>query len=345
MAINKEIIVERINKVEPIINRGVKIGAHFLNVSLRNSKAPNDLAQFNFKNEYEHLPTKEGTLEGLDLSSSELRLIVAIYELLQEKSKTHLIDGEKPQKYIYGNLPPVERRYNGNPFVKAPLLLLSVSDLTKSYTGKNRISGKETKNVSEILEHLENKKFKTTYRRKNTIEKLKGKKSAGEEMETIKFHDRLLTVKAEATPQQIENLETDIKQTRGAKIILELSPLLVDQLDKIFVNVPTNKAKIEAAGGAAKLTLAMEKLISLTSRMKTNSENNSWPKQIPYFENTLMDALGFSELAQKRKKGKVREKILEAIEVVKKLNIVEKVEIQKTDKRNYKYLFFIKNDK
>ena len=59
MAINKEIIVDRIEKVEPLVNRGVKIGAHFLNVSLRNSKAPNDLALFNFKNEYEHLPTKE----------------------------------------------------------------------------------------------------------------------------------------------------------------------------------------------------------------------------------------------------------------------------------------------
>lgn len=273
-------------------------------------------------------------IEGVDLTTSEHKIVISLGKLLEAKSQT---DNPEDPTYYTGNAGGVEVKTGSKEapgeITIAPRIYCSLYELAKEYKGGDNPSGRDIDNVERILDTLREKKFQFNYK-----QIIKGKK--GTEIRTVKGARHLLYVDI-ATKE----VKTDSKTQETRFKIITLNPIYRDQIAGKFVLYPGDYIKrVEDAWGNRNPSPIVFNLANYLNHIRSaNSKNkNDTIEHRIYFSN-LYRKLDPKTLDQ-GKRGRVEGYTEKAIEVCKNIKLLKEVE-ETTGKTGEKmYVFQIYAD-
>lgn len=274
---------------------------------------------------------------GIRLTSAEDKLINAIYKLLHDKSETRDINSES---FYNGNVPGQLVPYGGQ---EAPSAYLKIkpTELYKEYLGEEDYSGKDIDNIKNVLHGLSKKQFLIIYDRKRKIKIQNGKKTETrtDRIEVFQSLIRIVNYIEDLTDAEVKNLDrgkgSDIREQKG-ELVIALHPLLTDQISSKYVEYPAdiNRRTMIAAGGHRHITESINALrdymIRELSNKRLKPEINA--DRLPYI-------LKLEKYVESHRKKLIKERIEGAIETVKRLGLIQDVEMQVGAQGQAKYVF------
>lgn len=311
-----------------------KTGKHLVDNILRSSydssKGVNQLALFETLGDH----TKERILssgtsiemvnkkgEGIKLSKGEYKLLLCLGKLLEDKSQTK--DKNEEDYYSGDKYLPSDsiRKITTNKgeeiALKTPKMSFTFYEIAKEFSLEDNPGGENIKEVARILGTIADdpdKKALIRYTRKEKLDKGK---------------EREVKIETYAPLIQIHNIE--IKDTlngveidQAKEILVNLHPVFIDQIDKLFVELPIPKEIMKAYGGANVSEVA-QKLIFELSRALSNKRN------LPKDENkNIIYPIGVKKLYWKiaesymkgNRKNLVEKYFHKAVETAKALGIL-----------------------
>jgi hypothetical protein len=163
-------------------------------------------------------------VEGIRLTPSETKVIDSLCKLLHQKSQ---ILEPKNRDYYTGNLSPEMVDYMAE-ITPAPKLGFTLYELTKEYKGEETISGKDVKNVKQVLTELNNKKFCIRY-----TETTKGKGGEWIKKEYEKFRP-IINLDLATLSYGVGNIE----HYKKTETVIVLHPIFRRQIDSKFIFYP-----------------------------------------------------------------------------------------------------------
>ena len=192
---------------------------------------------------------EEKRCEGIRLTPSEDRLLLAIMSLVKNKSENKNTSSPNFYKGNSSN----EIVAHGEERVKVAAIRAIPAELYRAYLGKPNYSGKEIADIKKILEGLADKKFVMVYDRTRSVQN--GKKTETRIDRIEKYQPLLVITKAtwNMTTNEAARLNRGDEKVREAKgeLIIQLHPILTDQIEYKYVEYPQdiNRRTIIAAGG------------------------------------------------------------------------------------------------
>lgn len=350
---NKASIVEILESEKNL--QKVRVAGHFVDNKLKYSTPEKNTDQLDMFQITER-PRNDVHMEqvdyavsapGIHLSPPENKLISALIKLLNDKSETYDVESKK---YFKGNyFPPTPskvRNYGGTgEDVQTPVIRVKPSELYKAYLDDKNYSGAEIQTVKNLIESLAKKNHMIFYERKRKIVNNKGQKET--RTDVIKDFQplfRVLFYTPDLTDEELANYKKNSRENvsfeQKGEYILALNPILVDQIDQKYVEYPRDieKQTSEAAGGPRKVT---EADIALRDWILRELSNNRTVFQVN--EDKLAYMLKLHAYIQHRRKKMIQKKIDHAIEVCKKLGILDKVEAETGSKGQMKFIFYLSN--
>jgi len=211
--------------------------------------------------------SREIEVYGLDLSVSEDKALHAIQVLLAKTEFKGNIPGDKVESLEY--------HYSG----LLPRLSMTYSDYFEAYGLQGQYNGRQ---YQEALQSLKSMAETRAISYKKTIRDPKGKKP--DKYDIIRVHKPLVSfiegfkdLEQDEAAQVLEGL--DLPQKRQTKLVIELSPLLVDQIDTFYLLKPealhTEIKQLKAGGKAPRaVSLFIEWLLTKNSREVKISDYN-----------------------------------------------------------------------
>jgi hypothetical protein len=163
-------------------------------------------------------------VEGIRLTPSETKIIDSLCKLLHQNSQTL---EPKNEDYYTGNLSPEMVDYMAE-ITPAPKLGFTLYELTKEYKGGETISGKDVKNVKQVLTELNNKKFCIRY-----TETTKGKGGEWIKKEYEKFRP-IINLDLATLSYGVGNME----HYKKTETVIVLHPIFRRQIDSKFIFYP-----------------------------------------------------------------------------------------------------------
>ena len=277
---------------------------------------------------------------GICLTPSEDKLINAIYKLLHDKSETRDTHSEN---FYGGNVPGQVVSYGGH---EAPSAYLKIkpSELYKEYLSKEDYSGKEIDNVKSVLQCLAKKQFLIIYDRQRKIQNGKKIETRTDRIEAFQSLIQIVTYIEDLTDIEIKKLDEgsgeDIREQKG-ELVIALNPLLTDQINSKYVEYPPdiNRRTIIAAGGHRHVTESINALRDYMIRELSNKRHKPEinADKLPYL-------LKLGTYVEQYRKKLIKERIEGAINTVKRLGIIQTVEMQIGAEGQEKYVFTLNPD-
>lgn len=265
-------------------------------------------------------------VEGIRLTSSETKIIDCLSKLLHSSSQN--ID-PKNSDYYSGNKGVELIPWQGEK-TPAPRMAFTLYELTKEYKGGEDIGGKDLKNVTNTLVSLSKKQFLLKY--KETTFNKDGSR-VEKEIETFEKIVNLPTLKE--TKFNKEGIEISKKE----ETLIILHPIFRRQIDTKFILYPDDitKRTIDAYGSHN----LSEGVVRLRDWLMKERSYKHYATEI-YMHN-LLDLVAENYMRNSRK-SRAKEILNKAIESMKVLGLLEKVDISKGSTGEDKVTFFINED-
>lgn len=244
--------------------------------------------------------------EGVELTAAQHKLIDCICKILAEKSSTKSFEGNRKT----------------NPGGAA--VGVTFYEIAKEYYG-NTPSGKNMKDIQAILNKLDTTRFLLVYT-------MKDKKPGGVEIER-KIEEYVSLIRLQLATETVRKSGTI--QSKKSEIIIHLHPIFRAQIEKKFVLQPVDVwHRIEAATGSRKVPETVYRLKEYLAR--EYSAKRGKPSEIGQEKLFLM--LHENLVNQGRgKRGK--EYFLQAVEVCKKIGLLESYTVVSDRNGEPKYQF------
>lgn len=318
----------------------VRHSGHFVDQKLHYTQSPNI---FSFLEELKSEGLKsminnkeiEVKAVGIRLTPAEDKLLIALQKLLYEKSpKVPPKDGQ----FYKGNEKAAIVSFGDKKELESPAICIKPSELYKAFLGKTNYSSHEMKHIRETLSLLASKKFLMIYKRKRT-ENVKGTQEAVYDI--IEVYQSLIDVIKFTEGVQKDELslegeeEYHLQEKKGA-VIIGFNPILVDQINSKYVEYPSdiNQKMAIAAGGARFVTEAMNLLRDYMLRSMSAKQFT-----VEIEEGKLVYTLKLDNYLRRRQKALALQRIESAIDVLKKVKILNEHAVTTTKHGLPKYIF------
>lgn len=273
---------------------------------------------------------------GIQLSKGEYRLIIALFEILHERSPNNR--DYKAQNYLGGNIktdvaamPTIE---GGNAELKAPVFSTNLHELTKRYTGLERPGGKQQQDVNKMLRGLAEDPTKHCLLRWKRTTKINGGKKSQDitRTETIETFAPLIRIFTHTSKDETESGEV-INEHKTIHIAMH--PIFIDQAGSKYVALPEQlNAKLIEAYGGANISEVSQKLIfelfrALSNATRLNIEGEGL-RAYTIGKQKLIEKIAPNYLPPNKKRPQLAEEYLQkGIETAKKMGILHAVEYTK----------------
>ncbi len=280
---------------------------------------------------------------GINLAPPENKLIAALIKLLNDKSD---VNNPKAENFYKGNAKPVAMKNYGGTGIdeSAPVLKIKPAELYKAYLDMKEYSGAEIKYIKGLVDELARKNFLITYERKKKVVKNGKEEVLTDLIEDFQPLFKILRYTPDLTEEELahykkERNNNNIFEQKG-EYLLALNPIFIDQIDQKYVEFPRDieKRTAEAAGGARKVTEADIALRDWILRELSNGRS--------YFEineEKLPYALKLDNYIRAHRKKLIKTRVEQAINVAKKLGILDRVITEVNRKGEPKLCFHLKN--
>ena len=200
--------------------------------------------------------------EGITLTQSEWKLITVIWELVHLKSANTREPG-KPDFYA-GNGEREVISY-GEVTIKAVRLSATLYEITERYAAGKRVGGKDIENVRRMLIELADNPEKRHLIRYTRF--TKNDKGGKTKYEVERWSPLLTLDKIRRTEYDANDVETSKRE----ETVIQLNPVLYDQIESKYIVRPVNlAARIEAAYGGGRMPEAVSLLVDYLSRFCSN---------------------------------------------------------------------------
>ncbi len=275
-----------------------------------------ELQKFGYKQEARQLllgedsdledPEKKMEIYGLDLSVSEDKALHAVQKLLDKTNYKGNIPGEERQITAY--------KWQGY----LPRLSITYSDYYEAYglkpAGDGKYHGAQAQDALSALRSL-SKARKIFYKK----DKWTGSgKNRRELSDIIRVTAPLITILEGFKDLEADEAETvlsggDLPQKRQTRLLIEASPLLVDEIDTFFLMKPSAlHDEIQEIYPGKRISRTVSLFIEwLLTKNKKNYQAS---------KATLTRTLRLDSLAKQRKTSLLNKKIQEALEVALELH-------------------------
>jgi hypothetical protein len=270
-------------------------------------------------------------VEGIKLTEPESKLEMALTKLLGELSpkkspfdEDYYSGNEKPQLVNYGD----KKR-------RAPCVRFTRGELYRAYLGKDKYSGADAEFIDKLLIQFASKPFYVKYDR---IQKGKDGKSLTDRIEFFQPLIKLIYFYPNLTEEEktkLDNGDVDFRKKREEIVVL-YSPIFIDQIGEKFVEFPEdiNRQLIIAAGGHSSVTISMRKLMEFC--LQRQSAKTYHPE---INEENLASMLGLEKYVQQNRKKLLKERIAQAINVIKQIGIIIEAERLQNSTDGFKWKF------
>lgn len=281
--------------------------------------------------------------KSVSLTSTEYKLIDCLSELLHEHSQTtdptqaNYYTGNKTAQEVTEATGKEVRElvpYGGaGQRARAPKLAVTLYELTKKYKGGEYVSGKDISTVNELLTGLTNNADKRVLIRYTKETKNEKGNRVVYEIEDYQSLVKLLDIRRTEYGK-----EDKVMNQRGEVVIL-LNAIFRDQIETKYILFPKDitKRMIEAAG-THKIPEAMYKLRDYLARAHANKDYTPEIGLKKLYWTLADDFMKASKLKR------VAEITQRAIEVVKKLGLLESHQIVTGKSGEQKVIFTLNKD-
>jgi hypothetical protein len=228
--------------------------------------------------------------EGINLSKGEYKLLLCFLKILQDKSNT--IAPEKGDYYLGDKIEKlndsveISTQEGKEIILKTPALSFTLYEITKEFVLEDNPGGNDIKAVAKILHSLaydSDKKVLIRYTRKEILEK------GRERVTKVETYSPLIRI----FNFEQEDFLNGKKVDKAKEIIVSLHPVFIDQIEKIYIELPLPRDVMEAYGSSNVSELAF-KLIFELSRALSNR------KKLPKDEGgNYIYTIGVKKLQQK----------------------------------------------
>jgi hypothetical protein len=268
---------KRLDKVKKKAGEKTKLrtGKHFIDNTLKNNFDNNQLPLFDTLSEsIKKKIIEEDTSieminnkgEGINLTKGELKLLLCLAKTLQDKS--NITAPENGDYYLGKKINQIDNSVDittqeGNKVtLKTPAMSFTLYEITKEFVLEDNPGGADIKEVAKILYSLaysSDKKALIRYTRKEDLGK-------GRERQTkIETYSPLINI----FNFEQEDLLNGKKIDQAKEVIITLHPVFIDQIDKLYIELPLPKDIMTAYGGS-NVSEIVFKLIFELSRALSN---------------------------------------------------------------------------
>jgi hypothetical protein len=277
---------------------------------------------------------------GINLTVSQRNVVDAIMRLLRENSENK---DEDSDLFYAGNTETTVVNWgndNNTVSVRVPRLKIKTSDFFKTCLNKDKVSGRDAKDLREILTSLEKTNHLIRYNRKYY-----GTGDKEPRHTIVETYSPLLRVvkildMSESEYQRYKDGDAKGLETNG-EMILELNPVLTDQISKWYVETPVDLRTrlISASGGTPRsVTTTIRTLFDVFNRAKSHKW---W--DVTYDSETLYGQLRLAEELRTRK-GRAEKSLQKAIDACIKIGIILSYEVKTGANGQNQYAFKVNKD-
>jgi len=271
---------------------------------------------------------------GIKLTTSEDKLVNALYKLLHDKSENKKTESTE---YYKGNEIGELLAY-GNEKIQPSILKIWPSELYREYTGKDDYAGQDIINVNNILKNLSEKKYVIIYDKQRLIKSGKKEEKVTDRIEEVAPLIRILSYFDSLTDQQVKKLDSGDRSLREKKteLIIAFHPIITDQINSKYIEYPEdiNRKTMIASGGPLRIT---ESIIDLRDYLMRELSNKRYNPEID--EETLIDQIRLRDIAKSGRRKRLHQRISDAIEANKKLGLILESKTDKGSKGQVKHIF------
>lgn len=260
-------------------------------------------------------PVRDEIIEGIPLTPSQKKLVDSLCKILHERSQN--TDPDRNDYYAGAGTQMREYLNSGEREV-IPELYVTMYDLAKEYSAKDKVSGKDIKNVSRILKELSSKKFKLTYEEETEITTKGNRKK--KDIKQIEALRHILHI--DKAIHTIVDSENGVEEYRDEKFLIMLNPIFKRHIYQKFVKYPKdiNKRTIKAYGSRKISSCA----ISLRDYLARSVSAGTLKPEIGYIK--ALRQFDYKSIKSNRKK-KAKENLEKAIKMCENLNLIKSYKI------------------
>lgn len=264
----------------------------------------------------------EIVVQALRLTTREDNVINALMRLLKKKSK----GGD-----YMGNLKPCVIRYGGEDR-PAPSFECSLHEIATEVYG-NDYSGRQIELIKETLEGLKEKRRLISYRRRN---------EAGT---TKVIEEYIPLVKEYLVVDNVTDAELANNTYREkGKIALIINPLLIDQIEKIFIEYPEDIDQRTMIAAEAYNNRYPEAVNRLRDYLIRAIQANRKLKTTEINANNLPGKLGLERYVHEGRQKLIKQNTDKAFKAVRALGLVTKIDRIIGAEGQWKYVFHLNRD-
>ncbi len=257
-----------------------------------------------------------------NLKPSEDKLVNALYRLLRDKSESRDVSAKN---FYQGNYPSDRTVECGE--IKLPWVAIRVRmiELYKAYTGKNRISGKESQLIKSTLDEFRKREFLIWYER---VREIGEGKSVEKRFDLFQLADPLVRIGKvikDLTAPERERVVQGGSIDEKTDLVFYLHPLFIHQIREKYVEMPENiNSRMNvAAGGAHRLKPCINLLRDYLCREISAGRHVGSGRKTEINEETLLLQLDLQDERRERQ----QQGLLDAVGANKNLGLILNHEI------------------
>lgn len=329
------VLIKVIKELEKTNIGHFKISAHLIEQTLKEDRIQLGLFDPIRAEEIQSIENKS-SIDGIDLTASEHKIIYSICKLLHNKSQTK---DPTREDYYTGDagaiMVPSKSIEAPGEKVPAPRIYCTLYEITREYLGGANPSGKHIENVESILTDLKDQKFRFTY--KQTIKK-KGKADI----------ERVITGERPLLHIDLATEKVGEEETLREKIIT-LEPIFRNQIESKFLLYPQDHIKrIEEAWGSKKIPSFLYSMVDYLNSIRSakgeqpKGRNAREIKHSIYVSN-LFKKIDPKTLSQGRK-TRIQNNTEKALDLCKNIGLLADYEIGTGKTGEKMYIFYINKE-
>jgi hypothetical protein len=328
------------------IKTKVKAGKHLIDNALKNpfeSQLPlfdtlGETVQQKILTEGTSIEMINAKGEGINLSKGEYKLLLCFLKILQDKS--NVIAPEKGDYYLgdridnLSNSVEISTQEGNKITLKTPALSFTLYEITKEFSLVDNPGGNDIKAVAKILHALayeSEKKVLVRYSRKEDLGK------GRERVTRVETYSPLINIFNFEQEDFLDGKKVD----KAKEIIVSLHPVFIDQIEKVYIELPLPRDVMEAYGNSNVSEIALKFILELSRAL---SNRRKLPKNE---DGNYIYTIGKIKLEQKiaqtylkqNRRGLIKDFLNKAIKTAKALEMLidYKEEIGSTGDLLYKF--------
>jgi hypothetical protein len=326
------VLIKVIKELDGVNIGHFKISAHLIEQTLKEDRIQLGLFDPIRREDIQSIENKS-SIDGIDLTASEHKIIYAICKLLHNKSQTKDPTREDYYTGDAGALMVSSKSIEApGEKVPAPRIYCTLYEITREYSGGGNPSGKQIENVESILTDLKEKNFRFTY--KQTIKK-KGK--------TI---ERAITGERALLHIDLATEKVGKEETLREKIIT-LEPIFRNQIESKFLLYPQDHIKrIEEAWGSKKAPSIVYSMVDYLNQIRSGKQpkgRSAGEIRHSIYVSNLYKKIDPKTL-DKGRKTRLKTNIEKALDLCKQIKLLVDYEIGTGKTGEKMYIFYINKE-